>query len=178
MKNWMDGKQKHILIWTLLLIYLFSAHQLYVLYFLQDGKPYGTNLPLPGQTAGVTYKIADFQPVRVSGRNLYQLHGYAFNAATPLQKNTISIVLIDSSHNLAFPTQAVEHANMIESYPGFQTGMEGAEFDMLLSDQALPPGLYRIGILLQDTAGGSQSFVTTGSTIKKTPNTIQYNAGQ
>jgi hypothetical protein len=182
MKNWMDGKQKHILIWALLLIYLFSANQIYVLYFLKNGKPDSTNVFVPAQTTGVIYIIADLQPVQINGESLYQLRGYAFDAANSLRKNTITIILSSRSQNLAFSTQAVPHPNMIESYPGFKSGMEGAEFSMLLSDDTLKPGTYQIGVLLEGQAGSSQNsgqkFVNTGSTIQKTPNTIRFHSGQ
>jgi hypothetical protein len=48
---------------------------------------------------------------------------------------------------------------------------------MLLSDKALPPGTYQISILLKDQVGKNDpALVKTGSSIKKTPNTIQYMA--
>jgi hypothetical protein len=176
MENWIAGKRKHFLIWSLLLIYVFSANRLYIQYFLKNGKPERADILLPAESTGITYKITDLEPVRIDGENLYQLRGYAFFAAHPLQENKISIILSTPSHNLVFPTKAAEHPNMIASYKGFKKGMEGAEFRLLLSEQVLDPGVYQIGILLEGTSGGNQGFITTGSTIKRTPNTINYPA--
>lgn len=174
MKTWFNGKKKHLVIWSVLLIYLFSANPLYVRYVLKNGKPEQANLSLPKASNEIISKLADFQPVRINGEDLYQLHGFAFIGSDPLRINVITILLINSSGNLAFATNPVQYANMIQSYSGFKSGMEQAEFNMLISDKVLKPGTYRIGILLEEGEGVRHSFLLTNSSIVKTPNTIRF----
>jgi len=178
MVNWIDGKRKHILIWALLLIYLVSANRLYIQYILQNGKPGRTNVPLPAQTSGVNFTITAMQPVQIDGQNLYQLKGYAFIAANPLQKNKISVVLSSPARNYVFPTEPARQPTMIQSYKGYRKGMESAEFIMLLSEKTLEPGQYQISLLLEHPSSKSRAFVTTGSTIKRTPNTFHFSEGK
>jgi len=178
MKRWFSGIQKHIIIWGVLLVYLFSANQLYVQYILKNGKPFSTAIDLPAQTNGVTYRLSDFvQPLRYEGQDLVELKGYAFNAANPTAENKITIILSSADQKLAFQTRPDPFPNMIESYPNYTKGMDHAEFSLLLSKNALKPGTYKIGILLEDSRGASRAYVLTGSSIRKTPNIISYIPG-
>jgi hypothetical protein len=56
--------------------------------------------------------------------------------------------------------------------------MDHAEFSLLISKNAVKPGTYQIGILLEKMDRSSRSFVNTSSTIQKTPNIIRYIPGQ
>jgi hypothetical protein len=177
MKRWLSGNLKHIVVWGVLVIYLLSANQLYVQFILKNGKPVATNLDLPPVSSnGIVYRLSDFvQPLRYEGQDQLQLKGYAFTAANPTALNKITVILISSEgQTIAFPTMANPFPNMIESYKGYVKGMEHAEFSVLLSKNALKPGTYKIGILLEDSGGASRSYVLTGSRIQKTPNIVHY----
>ncbi len=180
MKRWINGKEKHFAVLAVLLVYLFAANPIYVHFFLKNGKPVSSNvaLPAPANTmvsnTKVVYKLADMQPVRIDGQNLYQIRGFAFRASSPEEENKISIVLSALGQNLVFPTSTVPHPNMIQSYSGYTQGMDHDEFSMLLSNAVLKPGTYQVGILLEETGGSIRSYVRTGAVIKKTPNTIKY----
>jgi hypothetical protein len=178
MKNWISGKQKHIIVWGVLLIYLLSANQLYVQLILKNGKPISTIAVVPAETIGVIFRLSDFlQPLRVNGQDLVELKGYAFTSANPKAENKITIILNSATQNLAFSTRANPFPNMIESYKGYTRGMDHAEFSLLLSKNALKPGTYKIGILLEEIGGANQSYVLTGCSIQTTPNTIRYIPG-
>lgn len=178
MRNWLASKKIHGLIWAALLVYLLSANQLYVHLFLKDGKPVETNIRLPTSSAQIVYKLDTLlQSVRYNGEDLYELKGFAFNQSNPFENDELSIVLISKSGNLVFSTQPAQHANMIQSFSGYKTGMDHAEFSWLISKNAIKPGIYQIGILLENLDQSSRSFVATGGVIQKTPNIIRYIPG-
>jgi len=171
MRNW----YKHFIAVALLIIYVFAANPLYVRFFLKDGKPLGTQVALPNTSKDVIYQLGDqIQSLRVNGQDLYQLNGYAFFQYNHEQENNITVILSKATGNMAFATRPVALPNMIESYPGYTKGMDHAEFSLLLSQNALAPGTYHIGILLQNKNGAGQSYVLTGGLLKKTPNTLTY----
>ncbi len=175
MRNWFKGKYKHFIACAVLIVYVFAANPLYVRLFLKDGKPLDTQLALPAVSKDVIYHLGDqIQSLRINGQDLYELKGYAFFQAAREQENTITVILSSASGNIAFATRTVALPNMIESYPGYTKGMAHAEFSLLLSQNALSPGTYHIGILLQNKNGPGQAYVLTGCTIKKTPNTLTY----
>jgi hypothetical protein len=175
MRNWIKGKYIHFIAIAILIGYAFAANPLYVRFFLKDGKPLGTQVALPTSSKDVINHLSDqIQPLRIYGQNLYELKGYAFFQTKPEQENNITVILSSATGNIAFATRTVALPNMIESYPGYTKNMDHAEFSLLLSQNALSPGTYRIGILLQNKNGPGQSYVLTGGSIKKTPNTLSY----
>ncbi len=175
MKNRIKGKYIHIIACAVLIVYVFTANPLYVRFILKDGKPLGTQVALPAPSKDVVFVLDNLiHPLRINGQDLYDLRGYAFFQANHEQENTITIILSSKAGNVAFPTHSVALPNMIESYPGYDKQMDHAEFSLLLSQNALSPGTYRIGILLQNKNGPGQSYVLTGGSIKKTPNTLTY----
>ena len=176
MKRWILANQKHLIVWAVLLIYLASANQLYLNFFLKEGKPVSKNDPLPSEVRPIVYQLSDtLQPVRRNGENLYQLSGYAFFQDDPLAQTQIKMVLYSPTLKLTFPTQAAPYPDMIQSYFGYQPGMDQAQFNLLLSKNALKPGTYQVCILLEANNGEDQVYVMTNGTILKTPNTITYN---
>jgi len=177
MRNWLKAIYKHCIAIAILIAYVFAANPLYVRYVLKDGKPLGTQvaLPAPSTKKEVTFEMDNLiQSLRVNGQDLFELKGYAFFQANKEQENTITIILSSKTGNIAFPTRTVALPNMIESYSGYTKAMDHAEFSLLLSQNALSPGTYRVGILLQNKNGPGQAYVLTGGTIKKTPNTLTY----
>jgi hypothetical protein len=175
MRNWFKSNYKHFIACAVLIVYVFVANPLYVRLFLKDGKPLRSQVSLPATSKDVIYHLGDqIQSLRINGQDLYELKGYAFFQANREQENNITIVLNSAAGNIAFATRTVALPNMIESYPGYTKGMDHAEFSLLLSQNALSPGTYHIGILLQNKKGPGQSYVLTGGTLKKTPNTLTY----
>jgi hypothetical protein len=175
MKRLIVANQKHLIVWAVLLIYLASANQLYVNFFLRQGKPVSKNDPLPSEVRPIVYQLSDtLQSVRRNGENLFELSGYAFFQDNPLEPTQIKILLFSPTLKLTFPTQAAQYPDMIQSYSGYKPGMDRTQFSLLLSKNTLKPGTYQICILLQSLTGGDQVYVMTSGTILKTPNTITY----
>ncbi len=177
MKKWIIANQKHLIVWAVLLLYVVSANQLYVIFFLKDGKPVSKNDPLPlqDQNRQIIYQLSDFmQPVSRNGQSLYQLDGFAFFKDSPFELTQIQIVLVSSTLKLTFPTHPVQFPDMIRSMAGYQPGMDKAQFNLLFSKNTLKPGTYQICILLTGDKG-EQAYVMTVGNIVKTPNTITYN---
>jgi hypothetical protein len=178
MLNWLRGIQKHLLIWVVLLVYFFSANQLFVTFFLKNGKPFAQHISIPPVTQGIKFQLSDLlQPVRVDGQALFELKGYVYDPANPVKDVTITVVLSSADQNFEFSTRSVPIPNLIESVPSYTQGMAKDEFSLLISNQALQPGLYTIGILSKNNSGTGQSYVLTGGKIRKTPNTLKYLPG-
>jgi hypothetical protein len=175
MRNWFKRNYKPYIACAVLIVYVFAANPLYVRFFLKDGKPLGMQAILPVNSKDVIYHLGDqIQSLRVNGQDLYELKGYAFFKSNSVQENKITVMLSSATENIAFATRLVALPNMIESYPGYTKDMDHAEFSLLLSQNALSPGTYHIGIVLQNKNGPGQAYVLTGGTIKKTPNTLTY----
>jgi hypothetical protein len=175
MRNWFKRYYKHFIACAVLIVYVFAANPLYVRFFLKDGKPLGTQVALPSTSKDVIYQLGDqIQSLRINGQDLYELRGYAFFQAFHEQENNITVILSSASGDIAYATRTVALPNMIESYPGYTKGMDHAEFSLLLSQNTLAPGTYHIGILLKNKNGPGQSYIMTGSSIKKTPNKLTY----
>lgn len=170
----LKGIYKHLLIWLVLLVYLLTANQLYVHFVLKNGKPVATPAQIPAASTGVVYKLGDFLPVRYDGEDLFQLKAYAFVSSDPGMDNKITALLTSPARQVAFPTLPQPHPNMIESYTGYTPAMDKAEFILLLSNNALPPGTYQISFLLEEKGGTNRALVNTGGKIVKTPNTIRF----
>lgn len=177
MKNWFRSRTKHIIYWGILLIYLLSANTVYTRFFIRDGKPIATPVGLPADTGGITYNLVELRPVLYNGQALYELKGFAFLTANPTQINKITIILTSGAETRAFSTNSVPFPDMIQAYAGYTAGMDEAEFSMLLSKDVLIPGVYQIGILLENTEGPERTYVLTGNSIKQTPNTVSYVSG-
>ncbi len=178
MRAWFRGKQKHFIFWSILLIYALLANPLYVQLLMKTGKPSGSRVSLPAQTNNVAYELNQLQPVVINGQNLYELRGFALDRANPTQANRITVILSSAQRNVVFSTQPVQYPYMIQSYPGYTNAMNRAEFSVLISNDGLAPGVYRVGILLEGPGSPKTSFVLTNSTVTKTYNTIQSTAGK
>jgi hypothetical protein len=176
--KWLKRSYKHLIYWGVLIVYLLAAYPIYTAYFIKNGKPVGTIAQIPQATSSIIYNLVELRPVVYQGENLYELKGFAFLQDRPTQVNKITIILSTNNQNIAFSTNSVPSADMIKSYANFKPGMEPAEFSMLISKEVLNPGLYRIGVLLDDTQGSGSSYVLTGSSIKQTPNTLSFIPGQ
>lgn len=176
MRSLINGKQKHFLIWALLLVYILSSNQLYTDLFVRNGKPVSqvVSLPASAKEGDVIYKLANFVPVRYEGQDLFELRGYIFPQANPKLATKITVILISQNQRMAFSTDTVPTNSMIKSFAGYSQGMEKTQFRMLLSKHALNVGVYQIGILLEDMSGSRRWFVPTGATIQKTPNSVRY----
>lgn len=174
MVNWIKSKKFHFIFWAVLVVFVFSANPLYIHYFLKNGKPYQPALPLPAASQGIVYQFGYFETTRLDGQDLYQIPGFAFNSSDPLMKNKISIVLRSPSKTLVIATQPIRIPGMIRSYQGYKPGMDQAEFSLYLSQAVFTPGVYTVGILLENQAGPQRTYTVTRSTIKVTPNTIFF----
>lgn len=178
-KDWFEKTYKHLIVLAVLALYILSANSLYVNLILKYGKPYaaGPAINLGAANSGVTYRLTDLQPVQLNAEGFNQVRGYAFETAHPLQKYRISVVLSDGKRNIYFPTLPVDHANMIQSYKGYQSGMDAAEFTFPISKEVLSPGTYKMSLLLEEQGGSNRFLIPTGSLIRKTPNTLTYTPG-
>ena len=178
MAQFIKKHYKHLIYWGVLGIYLAVATPIYTHFFIHYGKPEGVAKDLPTASDAITYNMVELRPVIYQGESLYELKGFAFMTASPIQVNKITIVLIGNGKSIAFSTNSVPYPDMIESYPKFQPGMETAEFSMLISKDVLSPGIYQIGVLLEDQEGPDRAYTLTTSTIKQTPNTISFATAQ
>jgi hypothetical protein len=178
MLHWIKTKKFHFLFWAVLLVYAFFATPVYNQFILNSGKPDAkAQLPLPAESKDVVFKLDILTQVGTDPQNLYGANGFAFKASDPTAQNKISVVLTSDAETLIFPTTVAPDFRMIRSYAKYKSGMDPAEFRFLISKNVLKPGIYHTGILLEAKNGSERSYVTTGGTIKMTPNTFKYTPG-
>jgi hypothetical protein len=180
MANWLRSRTFHLIFWGILAVFIFSARPVYIQFFLQNGKPYQPDLPLPSENGNIIYQLGNLTPVRVAGQDLFELRGFAFVQSDPEMHNRISVVLRSASgapgasQTLMFDTRPVTVPGMIKTYKNYKPGMDPAEFSFFFSQAVLQPGVYTIGLLLEDQNGPGRALIMTGSSIKITPNTTTY----
>ena len=174
MVNWISSRKFHFVFWAALIVFVFSGNSLYTHFILKNGVPYQPGQALPAESKDIFYKFGNFATIRVDGQDLYELRGFAFKTSDPLAKNKISIVLRSASDTLVIATRPITVPGMIRSYTGYKTGMDVAEFSLFLSQTVFKPGVYQLGVLLEDQAGTNRTFLMTNSSIQITPNTLKY----
>lgn len=173
----LNGYQRHILIVALLGLYLATANQIYIQFFLDNGRPAPVQPALPAESGEVRYKLGEMRAVRIDGEDVYELKGFAYNADAPLHDYNITILLVSDDEQIAFPTTTPEFPGLIRSSKGYKDGMDEAEFRALISKQVLDAGVYRIGILLEEKYGKERLFTITEGSLNKTANTMRFKAG-
>jgi hypothetical protein len=178
MHTWIKSKRKHLIFWTIFLLYLFSANPLYSQYFLKDGKPLSSGEALPAINPNITVRLDErLALVRSNGQDFYELKGFAYLNSAPLRENKIYVVLHSMTQTLVFPTSLAADGAMIRSYSAYKPGMDHAEFLFTLARDIIQPGTYQVGVLIEDQENTSRSYSPTGSLLKTTPNTVTFVPG-
>lgn len=178
MRKWVSKNIGHIIVWTILVLYLVFARNLYNEFFLKNGKPVAQADPKQAQVVDGKYYIDGLDQVRYDGQDLYLLRGWGFNPSyptAPLQDYKKHIILASGDRWFVFeasiiPRPALNNA-MKDLISGFSGDVTHAGFQGHISEDFLPTGSYRIGLMFTPNTSASPEYLFwTNKYLRRTPN--------
>lgn len=170
-KNWI-----HIALWVGMLLYLVVANDLYVHFFLKNGKPILVNSQLPAESAQINGYVDLFEPIVYEGQNLHSLVGWAFSSIdTTLRPEDYDrqVVLISPQRNYYFNMQTYPRPDVQAAFQSLGMELTNAGYHAYISQEALAPGVYQIGFVFHNMQDGSIYYSRTNKYLICTPNRIQ-----
>ena len=134
-----------------------SAPDLYVQFFLKNGKPIQIDGGRPLDSEQIRFTIDSLTPQVVEGQALYELSGWAFSlmdkSISPDMYNR-TIVLTSDSNTYFFPVQTVQRSDVQQVFKNLNMDLSGSGFRVLISKDVIQPGEYRIGISFENPVTG------------------------
>jgi hypothetical protein len=168
----------HILLWVLLILYFVFAPDVVTLAFTQNGKPVQVNGGIPAESDRIHFVIEDLASYVKDGDNLYELIGWSFI----VQDEGISpelfvreIALISDERNYFFSVRSGHRKPDIPSrFDDIDIDFNSLGLSVLIGEDAIKPGKYRIGIVFRNTSDGSAYYWDKPVYyLVKTPNTLK-----
>jgi len=149
----------HFLVWIIMLVYLFAAHDLYNHFILTEGKPIQCQQDLPKGTQLIKYRLKKLNSNIISGQDINILSGTAFLRKEPDQSQYERLIVLQSHTKMYF----FPVINIIK-----KTGIL-----VNIAKEFIKPGTYRIGILFRHKIKDTVFYTVTNKTIIRTPNNIK-----
>jgi hypothetical protein len=172
-RNWF-----HILVWTAMFVYLAVAPDLYVHFFLKNGKPLQIDENLPTDSDQIKLKIDGLDQINYEEYEIYRMYGWAFslmdeNVSPDMYDRTI--VLTSSTKTYFFPIQTVQRSGVQDAYKHLNMDLVGSGFSVLISKDVIQPGKYRIGIIFKNPSTGLAYYSDKPAKyIIRSPNRLSY----
>jgi hypothetical protein len=177
--KWIKKNKVHLIVWLIMIVYLLSASQIYSTFFLKNGKPLDRMQQLPAENAEVVFHIDKFETITFDGQEVYEIAGWVF---APTDSNSAQyrkkIILHSVNENLIFPTDIILRKDLNPALSQYSMDLHNAGFDSLISKDALRPGNYRIGFILEDEQGKVKVFKMLNSYIERLPNGLRLIIGE
>ena len=168
----------HVLIWVAMFIYFFTAPELFTVAFTKFGKPIRIDAQIPGESDQITLVVEQLEADVKNDQNLSSLDGWAFIIPPDEEKADIfarEITLASGEKVYFFSVESGLREPGEQSYfidRGIDLKTLG--FHALITDDAIQPGIYRIGIVFRNTSTGSAYYSDKpASYLVKTPNTLR-----
>jgi hypothetical protein len=169
----------HVLVWGLMFAYFIFAPDVFARFFARHGKPIQINNTLPAESGRIHFLVEGLVPVIKDGEELYELYGWALmvpenslRAATAGRE----LVLISEAGNYYFPVDSTaRNPELPEELAGVDVDRQTLGFRVLLFEDTIRPGEYRVGMVFRDPATGSAFYSDKPATyLVKTPNTLTW----
>lgn len=157
MKKIFDKNKFTILAWLLLLIYVFFAHDLYVILFLSEaeGQPIIYHKKIPPSAEELT---SDFEKLSDLGNGLYSLSGWAFFQPNPDNIQFQKFIILQSDKRTYL----------------YSVYSSSEKILFFMSKDFIEPGSYRVGVLFQDKEKLTTIYYgITNKIIVRTPNYLK-----
>jgi hypothetical protein len=158
-----------------MLIYVLVAPSLYTRYVLKDGKPVSFAGEVPQRiTKRISYAVDRLEPVILHGQNLYQLWGWSFiEGETDQSVYERFIVLQSGSQTYFFSAENKVRPDVQAAYTNLHLDLANSGFSAYISKDVIRPGIYRIGILFKNRAGGELYYMITEVRAIRTANKLR-----
>lgn len=164
----------HLIAFSLLVAYLFSANAIYTTFFVKNGKPVLGGVVLPPETESLSCQFRPPEQVYYEGQYLYELRGYALHESLPPDAYNIMLVLRSASEDLLFEADSAVTRDLLTMCPGQSRGITCTEFRVLFSKNVLRIGEYQMGILLQDSTGTPIAYQMTRDCVERTASAVRF----
>ena len=169
----------HVIIWAGMLLYLVFAHDLYVHFFLRNGKPIIINAELPAETDQINANIELFKPTIYNGQFYYVLTGWAFSTTDPAmhpEDYERQVVLISDEMNYYFPIETYSRPDVQKYFQSLGMELTNAGFHCQIYQDVIRPGTYQVGIVFYNHENESTYYAKTDKYLIRTPNQFQISS--
>lgn len=169
----------HLVLWVVMLTYFVFGPDLVTFAFAKNGKPLQTTATIPMQSDRITFVVEDLGTYETEGTQLASLYGWAFikpEGVEQVSSFVREIALVSEERMYIF--------SLVPGYrnPGPQkllidagVDLNTLGFNMVIAEDAIQPGKYRIGIIFRNPVTGSAFFADKPARyLIKTPNTLRF----
>lgn len=168
----------HVTLWAVMFLYFIFSPQLIVRLFNKHGKPIHVNGSIPAESDQIQFVVEDLLSYLKDGETLYQLYGWGFivpESDTASDRIVRELALVGEERNYLF---AVRPEYRIPDLPGkfadLTLDFDTLGFSVLIAEDVLKPGKYRIGMVFRNVSGASAVYRDKPVYyLVKTPNTLR-----
>lgn len=167
----------HVLAWCAMLAYFVFAPNLFSSIFTEYGKPIRVNGDIPADSSHITFVVDGFEPYIKEGENLFNLHGWALIAPDEVALDNVfvrEIVLVSDDIKYSFSVVSVHrNPSLLKELTDMEIDLDTLGFHALISEDAIRPGKYRVGIIFRNSKTGLAYYADKPSWyLVRTPNAI------
>jgi hypothetical protein len=168
----------HILLWAGMFLYFTFSPELIVRLFNEYGKPVQTKASIPAESDQIQFVVEGLLPYLKDGEDLYQLYGWAFilpEEDESLGELVRELALVADEGSYFFPIRPeYRRPDLPTKFKDLDIDFETLGFSVLIAEDILKPGTYRIGISFRNTSDGSAFYRDKPVYyLVKTPNTLR-----
>jgi len=166
-------------LWSAVVAYLVFGPKLHYILFETDGKPYEINVTIPEHSKVIRYNIEDLKywegdiQVYEEG-DTYALWGWAFpeiGIDTDLANYQRFFVIRNARREFLFSTKVYSRPGVKDVFSDRQIkNLQMAGLYSVISKNALPLGVYHVGILAICENSGESYYTESNKLLIRTPN--------
>jgi hypothetical protein len=168
----------HAFLWVLMLSYFVFAPDIFTLVFMKYGKPLQTHANIPAESDRIHFVIEELMSYVKDGEQMYQLIGWSFILP---EKGSFSdrfvpeVVLVSDEQTYLFSVDMGHRKPKIPSqFADVNINYETLGLTVLMAEDVIKPGKYRIGVIFRNTVDGSGVYRDKPVYyLVKTPNTLR-----
>ncbi len=167
----------HLLFWTLMTLYFVFAPDVFTRIFIQNGKPLQIDASIPAESDRIHLVIEDLVPYVKDGENLYELMGWSLmvpEGGISPELFVREIILVSNERKYLFSARTGRREPDLPSeFKGMDINFDTLGLSVLIAEDAIKPGEYRIGVVFRNTSNGSVFYWDKPVYyLVKTPNTL------
>jgi len=167
----------HILLWIAMFIYFIFAPDVFTSAFARNGKPLQIDNTIPPESDRITFVIEDLESYVKDGENLYNLYGWALIVPEEVVSTNLfvrEITLVSDERKYFFSVKSgYRNPGLQSKFTDAGVELETLGFSVLIAEDVIKPGEYRIGFVFRNISNGSAFYWDKPARyLVKTPNTL------
>lgn len=141
---------------------------------LQDGSDIKIVIPSPEQTEKIKSHVEILAQDSISGNSYGRLVGWAFLLTETDQANYERIITLESDSGVYyFPTIPIDRPDVEKSFEDLKLNLGLSGFKTYFRKNELPYGIYDMGIVFLDKAGGATFYSKMDTLLIWSPNKFE-----